>query len=255
MIIKNSVYIYVIALICFSPLALSQPISGYEFLSEQAQEMQNDSFQNPGYELVGKGHTLFNQVQDNGLSCSSCHSEDTKVLEPRSIAQFPKFLDSIQAPLTLRDQIQRCWVERLEQFPLFYTDTELLVLETYIRNLANGEKVNVDISGKMKTYYESGKQLYFRRFGQMDMTCAHCHDIYTGKMLRGQKLTQGHTNGFPLFRLESQKMVNLPQRLRECFHSLRAETYEHDSTEFRDLEIYLNARGNGLEIETPAVRY
>ena len=255
MIKKNPLFFFFITLICFSPLALSQPISGYEFLSEQAQEMQDDTFQNPGYELVKNGQTLFHQVQDNELSCSSCHSKDAKALEPRSIAQFPKFLHSIQAPLTLREQIQRCWVERLDQFPLFYSDTKLLALETYVRNLAKGEKVNVDISGKMKSYYESGKQLYFRRFGQMDMTCAHCHDIYAGKMLRGQKLTQGHTNGFPLFRLESQKMVNLPQRLTECFHSLRAETYEQDSTEFRDLEIYLNARGNGLQIETPAVRY
>lgn len=230
-------------------------ISGYEFLSEQAQEMQLDDFQNPGFLLVASGLEIYNQSGDNEQTCAACHGDDGEKFAPKSIAQYPKFSPKLQQPLSLRDQIQVCWTERLENFPLLYDDQQLLALETYIRNKAFGEKVNVDISGAMQPYYQAGKKLYFTRFGQMDMTCAQCHDTYTGKMLRGQKLSQGHTNGFPEFRLESQKVVNLPQRLRECFRSLRAETFEQESDEFRNLEIYLNARGNGLKIETPAVRY
>lgn len=229
--------------------------SGYEYLSEPAKEMQDDDFQNPGYQLIEEGRELYFKKGENEQSCASCHIEDNKPLDPLSIAQYPKFIDLLEKPLTLRDQIQRCWDINLDNFPLLYDDPELLALETFVRHKAKGKKVNVEINGKMKPYYEAGKKLYFTRFGQMDMTCAQCHDIYTGKMLRGQKLSQGHTNGFPEFRLESQRMINLPQRLRECFRSLRAETFAQDSDEFRDLEIYLNARGNGLTIETPAIRY
>lgn len=230
-------------------------ISGYEFLSNQAKEMQNDDFQNPGFLLIEEGLDSYNTMGENEQLCSECHGEAGNNFLPQSIAQFPKFHEALQKPVTLRDQIQFCWATRLENLPLLYDDRQLLALETMIRNKANGEAVNVDISGKMKPYYEAGKKFYFTRFGQMDMNCSLCHDTYTAKMLRGQKLSQGHTNGFPLFRLEAQKMVNLPQRLRECFRSLRAQTYEQDSDEFRNLEIYLNARGNGLKIETPAIRY
>lgn len=235
--------------------ASDSKISGYEFLSEQAKEIQDDPFQNPGYELIEKAQKLFSHTADNGKSCSSCHGKNGREFIPSSIAQYPKFSDHLNKPLTLRDQIQHCWENRLDNFPLLYDGQKLLGLETMVRHKAHGETVQVQITDKMKPYYNAGKELYFTRFGQMDMTCAQCHDIYTGKMLRGQKLSQGHTNGFPEFRLESQRMINLPQRLRECFRSLRAETFAQDSDEFRDLEIYLNARGNGLTIETPAIRY
>lgn len=234
---------------------MAELISGYEFLSTQAQEMQDDDFQNPGYLMIESGLEVYNKAGENDKTCAACHGDDAQQLLAKSIAQYPKYSSELDKPLTLRDQIQQCWTERLDNFPLLYDDPQLLALETLVRNKAFGEKVNVDISGAMKPYYEAGKKLYFTRFGQIEMTCAQCHDIYTGKMLRGQKLSQGHTNGFPEFRLESQKVVNLPQRLRECFRSLRAETFEQDSDEFRNLEIYLNARGNGLKIETPAVRY
>ena len=238
-----------------SMMTHAELISGYHFLSQQAQEMQDDDFQNPGYLMIDQGLEVYNQIGENDQFCGQCHGEDGDKFIPHSIARFPKYHDVLNKPVTLRDQIQYCWDARMENFPLLYDDIELLALETMVRNKAQGEKVDVDISGKLKPYYEASKAFYFTRFGQMDMTCAQCHDIYTGKMLRGQKLSQGHTNGFPLFRLESQKMVNLPQRLRECFRSLRAETFEQDSEEFRNLEIYLNARGNGLKIETPAIRF
>lgn len=238
-----------------SNTVMAELISGYEFLSDQAKEMQNDDFQNPGYLMIEKGLEVYNQVGDNGQFCMNCHGENGDQMIPKSIAQFPKYHEHLKQPVTLRDQIQHCWQNRLDNFPLLYDDTQLLALETMVRNKAFGETIHVNISGKMAPYYELGKAFYFTRFGQMDMNCSHCHDIFQGKMLRGQQLSQGHTNGYPLFRLESQKMVNLPQRLRECFRSLRAETFEQDSEEFRNLEIYLNARGNGLKIETPAVRY
>ncbi len=247
--------LFIVCLLLISSPLKAELISGYDFLSNQAKEMQNDDFQNPGYAMIEQGLTTYNRKGENDKLCSQCHGENGDKFIPESIAQFPKFHKILKRPVTLRDQIQLCWGKRLDNFPLLYDDTDLLALETMIRNKAYGEEVNVNISGNMQPYYDAGKKFYLTRFGQMDMNCAQCHDIYTGKMLRGQKLSQGHTNGFPLFRLESQKMVNLPQRLRECFRSLRAETFAQDSDEFRNLEIYLNARGNGLKIETPAIRY
>jgi len=115
--------------------------------------------------------------------------------------------------------------------------------------------VNVDITGVLKPFYEKGKKLYNTRFGQMNMACAVCHNQFAGQRLRGQVLSQGHSNGFPLYRLGSGKMTSLHGRLEECFRSFRAEPFDKGSDELINLELYLHSRGNGLPIETPAIRY
>ena len=40
-----------------------------------------------------------------------------------------------------------------------------------------------------------------------------------------------------------------------CETVLRAEPFEAGSEEYKLLELYIMSRGNGLEIETPAVRF
>jgi hypothetical protein len=73
--------------------------------------------------------------------------------------------------------------------------------------------------------------------------------------LRGQTLTQGQANGFPEYRLGSGRVTGPHRRFSECFRSFRAEPFELGSPEYIDLEVFVTARGNGLPIETPAVRY
>ena len=37
----------------------------------------------------------------------------------------------------------------------------------------------------------NGDELYHIRFGLIDMSCAHCHDMYPGQYIRGQRISQG----------------------------------------------------------------
>ncbi len=185
--------------------AFAELLSGYHFLSTQAQQMQDDDFQNPGYELIEQGQQIFNQSSDNDLSCSSCHALDGQQLNPASIAQYPKYSIKLQQVLTLRDQIQVCWSDKLGNFPLLYDDPKLLALETLVRNRASGEKVNVDIGGAMKPFYDAGKKLYFTRFGQMEMTCAQCHDIFSEKCCGARNSLRGIPMAFRSFAWSHKK--------------------------------------------------
>jgi len=191
LIITNTYRTLFFTLLCLfsSTNVYAELISGYEYLSEQAQEIQNDTFQNPGYLLIEKGIKAYNQAGENEQLCQHCHGSNGSQFKPKSIARFPKYHAQLDKPVTLRDQIQHCWSSRLDNFKMLYDDETLLALETMIRNKAKGEKVNIDISGKMRPYYERGKELYNTRFGQMEMNCKQCHDLYTGKMLRAQKLS------------------------------------------------------------------
>ena len=97
--------------------------------------------------------------------------------------------------------------------------------------------------------------MYHLRWGQVDIACHQCHDYHAGATFRGQKLTQGQSNGFPVYRFTEGNVVGVQERITECLTNLRAEPYELGSEEYINLEVYMSARSNGLKIETPGIRY
>ena len=90
--------------------------------------------------------------------------------------------------------------------------------------------------------------------GQLNLSCAQCHDILAGQRLAGSVIPQGHPNGYPEYRLEWQGMGSLYRRLRNCMTGVRAEPFAPDSREAASLTLYLAVRARGLTVETPAVR-
>ncbi len=229
--------------------------SGYVYLDAETQAMQDDEFANPGMLTVERGEKLFREAGQNGQSCADCHGNDGERLSKSAIARYPVFDPLLKRPVTLQERINICWEDRMDNIPYVYDCTDLVALETFVRHLAKGEPVNVDVNGALRTYFEAGKSLYNTRFGQINLACVHCHDDHAGQYLRGQRLSQGQSNGFPEYRMGSGKVTSLHGRFSECFRAFRAEPFEAGSSEYINLEIYLHARGNGLPIETPAVRY
>ncbi len=230
------------------------PISGSEYLSEQMRELQNDDFANPGMEVVAYGSSLFHKTDEEGKRCADCHGNEGKQLNLQRIARYPVYSEDQERPITLQDQINICFEERMDNFPLVYDCREMVGLETYLRYLARGQIVNVQTDGSMTPFYEKGKALYHQRFGQLEMSCYHCHDQHRGAWLRGQRLNQGQSNGFPVYRLSTSRVTSLHRRFSECLRSFRAEPFLPGSDEYINLELYVTSRGNGLKIETPAIR-
>ena len=239
------------------PLGLSaEPLSGYVFLDETTRAMQDDEFENPGMLTVDRGRELFHEHREaEEYSCSSCHDEDGSGLDTKEIARYPVFNPNLGGLVTLQERINYCWEINMDRFPLNAGHADLIALETFVRNRALGERVNVQTDGGMAPLIAAGEALYDKRFGQLDMACRHCHVQHQGQMLRGQRLSQGQANGFPEYRLGRGRITSLHQRLSECFVSFRAEPFEAGSDEYKLLELFIMSRGNGLEIETPAVRF
>ncbi len=249
-----------VRILCLGALLVSgsvhglEPQSGYELLSEELKQMQDDEFANPGMMTVDRGRELFQQPGYNGKSCASCHGAEGEKLDPRRIAAYPIY-DPERGPVTLQSQINYCYAERQEEFPMLYDADELIALETFVRHLARGEKVNVDFSGPLRKHYEAGREIFKTRIGQRDMACVQCHEIYAGQRLRGQVLTQAQVNGFPIYRITDGQIMSLHEKFVGCYGTLRALPYQPGSEEYIDLEVYMTARGNGLPIETPAIRH
>jgi sulfur-oxidizing protein SoxA len=114
--------------------------------------------------------------------------------------------------------------------------------------------VNVQSDGPMADWVEKGKDLYYTRVGQLDMSCANCHEDNNGQYIRADHLSQGNTNGFPTYRFKWQGLGSLHRRFSGCMKNIRAQPFKRGSDEFTALEIYLATRGAGLGVESPSVR-
>ena len=229
--------------------------SGYEFIKPATRAMQDDDFENPGMLAVEQGRELFNQVQQGASkACSECHGQDGAKMDSANLARYPVYNEKKGGIVTLQKSISNCR-NNIGSKPLPANHSELIALETFVRNRAYGERVNVQTDGAMAELIRKGEQIYKTRYGLIDMSCYHCHTMYPGQMIRGQKISQGQGNGFPAYRLDIGEMTNLHQRIQQCLTSMRAEPFADDSEEIKLLGLFLMSRSNGLKIETPAVRY
>jgi sulfur-oxidizing protein SoxA len=229
--------------------------SGYEYITPDTRSMQDDDFANPGLLSVERGEELFNQKHESSnKSCADCHGEKGGKLNRKEIARYPIYNSKTKEIISLQKRISNCR-STITDKPLMTDHKDLVALETFVRNRAFGEKVNVQTDGPVSELLEKGEKLYNTRFGLIDMSCNHCHNLYPGQMIRGQKISQGQANGFPAYRLDSGEITNLNQRIQQCLSLLRAEPFPADSEEIKLMGLYVMSRSNGLAIETPAVRY
>ena len=107
---------------------------------------------------------------------------------------------------------------------------------------------------RLKPVIDSGRAIFTARQGQLNLTCAQCHDDNWGRKLAGITLPQGHPTGYPVYRLEWQTLGSLQRRLRNCMIGMRVEPYAYGAPEYLALEAYLMWRARGMAIESPAVR-
>ncbi len=232
-----------------------QARSGYAYLTPEARELQDDDFGNPGLASVDEGRELFHRPGANGKACAACHGDQGEKLDSERIARYPVYSERLHKPITLREKIRQCRGDKQDGPALDYASQDAVALESFVRRLALGAPVAVDVSGPMAAHYEAGKKLFHTRWGQVDIACHQCHDYHAGKHFRGQILTQGQSNGMPVYRLATGEITGTHERISQCLMSLRAEPFAIGSPEYIDFEVYMNARGNGLKIETPAIRY
>ena len=130
----------------------------------------------------------------------------------------------------------------------------LVALAAYVGLQSRGMPIEVANDERTKPFLDAGRDLFTRRQGQLDLSCAQCHDDNWGQKLAGAPVPQAHPTGYPLYRLEWQTLGSLQRRLRNCLVGMRAEPYAFGAPEYVDLELYLMWRARGLPMETPAVR-
>lgn len=230
------------------------PVSGYDYMAPSTQELQDDDFGNPGFFAIDRGVRLWSEpAGPDGAACADCHGAEGEGLVGAA-TRLPAVDSRSGTLMNLEGHINNCRVERMKSDPYAYESEELLSLTAYVSYLSRGLPVAVAADGPAAPFFEEGRALYFERRGQLDLSCTQCHDERAGQMLRGDRISQGHVNGFPIYRLKWFSMGSRHRMFEWCNTSLRAEPFAPGSPEYLALELYVAWRGNGLPIETPAVR-
>ncbi|MFT5786140.1 MAG: sulfur-oxidizing protein SoxA [Ascidiaceihabitans sp.] len=232
---------------------LDEVMSGWLFRGKETRAMQTDDFDNPGMIFVDKGEDSWNAAEGTeGKSCSSCHgaSEDMAGVRP----VYPKFNETAGEVRTLEMQVNDCRENQMGADKWKYTGGDMANMTALLASVSRGMPVNVAIDGPVQSTWDEGKELYYARTGQLELSCANCHEENYGNMIRADHLSQGQINGFPTYRLKNTKLNSVHARFKGCVRDTRAETYKPGSSEFVALELYVASRGNGLSVEGPSVR-
>jgi sulfur-oxidizing protein SoxA len=228
--------------------------SGSAFLGADLRNLQNDDFANPGMLWVERGEKLWSEPAGRmKQSCASCH-QDAKTSMRGVAARYPRIDSESTRLVNLEERINLCRGRRMGADPFKYESEELLALTAYVARQSKGMPIATSIDGPAKAHFDAGEAAYRLRRGQMNLSCAHCHEANWGKRLLSETISQGQPNAYPAYRMEWQTMGSLERRLRACLSGIRAEMLPNGAPEYLDLELYLAWRAQGLPIETPGVR-
>ena len=228
-------------------------MSGWHFRSDETQALEMDDFDNPGMIFVDIGQEQWDTVEGTeGNSCASCHEGAESMAGVRAV--YPKWDEKAGEVQTLAMQINDCRESNMGAEPYGYTSGQMANMEALIALQSRGMPVNVTIDGPAQETWEKGKELYYTRTGQLELSCANCHEDSYGMMIRADHLSQGQINGFPTYRLKNARLNTVHGRFKGCVRDTRAETFKPGSDDFVALELYVASRGNGLSVEGPSVR-
>jgi sulfur-oxidizing protein SoxA len=230
-------------------------LSGWLYRTPETRALETDSWANPGMLRVLEGEEIWNTVDGTeGKSCASCH-DDAAVSMKDVGAHYPKWDAEAERPINIELQINKCREERMGAEPYAFDKGGQKPLTAYIKHQSLGTPVALDLSeGDMQSWWDRGKDIYYTRTGQLNLSCASCHELNNGRHIRADHLSQGQINGFPTYRLKQADLVSVHNRFRGCIRDTRAEYPAAFSDELMALEVYVTWRGSGLSVETPAVR-
>jgi sulfur-oxidizing protein SoxA len=228
--------------------------SGVAFLGPELRAQQQDDFANPGMLWVERGAKLWAApAGTSGKACADCHG-DARTSMRGVAARYPAADRASGRLMNVSDRVIQCRADRQGAARPAWESEELLALDAYVAHQSRGMPVAATIEGPARARFEAGRALYDRRVGQMNLACAHCHDANWGRMLFSERISQGHPNAYPAYRLEWQMLGSVERRMRACLSGVRAEMLPYGAPEYRDLELFLIWRAAGLAIETPGVR-
>jgi sulfur-oxidizing protein SoxA len=135
-------------------------------------------------------------------------------------------------------------------------------LATYVAAQSKGMKLDAPVRHpKEIEAYRTGEELFYRRAGPHDFSCASCHGD-NGKRIRLQdlpKLTdpkeaQKVFTSWPAYRVSQGSVRTMQHRLYDCYWQMRHPQLDYVSDASIDLQVFMAKYADGGVIEAPGLK-
>jgi sulfur-oxidizing protein SoxA len=244
----------ILLLIAVTPLSAQDRRSGYDDMTSELQQMQDDAFANPGMLWIGEGREMWREpAGDAQKACSNCHGDATESMKGVA-ARYPAFDEALAAPVDLASRVNLCRERHQIAEPLERDSRALLAMTAFLTYQSKGMRIAPPEDPRLEPWRQRGQDLFSKRMGQLNLACSTCHDDLAGGRLAAAVIPQGHPTGYPQYRLEWQEMGGLHRRFDNCFFGIRAQPFDRGSDAYVALELFLKKRAAGMPMEGAAVR-
>ena len=241
-----------VTLFAGADIALHERQSSTVLLSPSNRAIQEDLSQNPASFWLMEGEGLWQQpAGPQQRACRDCHGAAQDSMKGVA-TRYPKRVG--KRLINLEDQINQCRQTKQQQPAWKAESSSLLSMTVLLAHQSKGMPIAMEDNASVRDDLRAGRRLFEQRMGQINLSCAQCHDQRWGQKLAGVVIPQAHPTGYPIYRLEWQSLGSLERRMRNCMNAVRAEPFASGATEWRQLELFLMWRARGMPMETPALR-
>lgn len=260
------------ALVGAASLATAQDTTE-KALEKYRQMLRDDPWSNPALLDADRGEVLWKTAAGpNKATLEKCDLGKGPGVVDGAFAELPRYFADANRVMDVETRLMWC-MEKLQGIPR----AELInrpfpgggqpvknlgAIATYISSKSNGKTFAARMERPQeKEVLALGKELFHRRQGPFDFSCASCH-ADAGKRIRlqglpflGQPAEAKKVIGeWPAYRVSSTHVMTMQHRLFDCFWQMRMPQMEMGSDASVALIAYLVKNAEGGKIDAPGLK-
>lgn len=225
----------------------------YTFDKDKREQFEAIMDMPPFEDLLEKGEDLWKQPFKNSKNFASCFIGPVEGIR----TQFPRWNAKNGKVETLEAMLNKCRVDNGEG-KWGWKKGNIAYVSAYLTTSAKGKVINVIVpegDAKALAAYNNGKEFYYSKRGQLNMSCADCHLYNASKRIRGDVLAAalGQLNHFPVWRgkwarKKGDGFGTIQRRYGGCNKQIRAKPFKVQRSEYNNLEYFHTTMNNGTKI-------
>jgi len=215
---------------------------------------------NPAAMILNDGELILNTM--GGKVALAKYLDVTPKKLSNYIAGFPRYIEKFDMVVGL-DQVMQAMTYDKKHKKLKLKSSTMFALLAYVKSIANGKKVNINIMENAHIYkaYVLGKKTFNQKRGGRGLSCMSCHskDII-GRVLRTQPLPDlsskgvGSAASWPAYRMTKSSLRTMQRRFQGCMKNALLKVIPIGSPEMVGLEVYLTKKAIGSKIAIPGLK-
>ena len=180
---------------------------------------------------------------------------------PRYFADTAKVQDAESRLVTCMVVLQGLTLEQASA-GWYKPNSDIEALVTYVAAQSKGYKIDLQAShAKEAEMYAIGEEIFWRRSGPLDFSCATCHSL-DDRRIRLQDLpnfqnpasAQSSMINWPAYRVSQSAVWTMERRLIDCIRQMRWPEPDFLSEAIVSLQVYLQRNANGGRMQGPGIK-